>query len=799
MKEPDERGEETRPTEDRMSRLSEAILRINEHLDFDGVLQEVVDSARTLIGARYGGMAVVDESGDLQSFMMSGFDPAEQERILNVPESRELFKHFIRLSEPIRISDFHGHIRSLGFPDMRLPLRVDERFSFLAAPMLYRGVSSGNIYLAQKESGKELQREDEETLAMFAAQAALVIANARKYRDEQRARSELETLINTSPVGVVVFDAKTGAPVSFNREAVRIMQNVLLPDRDPEQLLKVLHVRRGDGREFSLADLPIAKLLKEGEIVRAEEMILSVPEGSSVSVLVNVTPLHSESGVTESSVVTIQDMSSLEELEKLRAEFLAMVSHELRAPLTSIKRSSDTLLESFGSLDPAEAVQFVRIIKSQAERMQDLIGELLDVARIETGTLSVMPEPAEVASLVDEARNTFQSGGGRDNIVIDLETDLPRVMADRRRIAQVLGNLLTNAASYSQESSPIQVTASLEGNHVAIEVTDEGRGVAPERLPLLFMKFSRVEDEGERRTADTGLGLAICKGIVEAHGGRIWAESGGLGLGTKFTFTLPVADEMRSSPSKEEPHSSVASRIATRGWTRILVVDDDPMTLRYVRDALTGAGFVPLVTADPDEALRLAVAERPQLALLDLLLPGKDGIELMGLILDSVDVPVIFLSAYGRDEIVARAIDAGAVDYMVKPFSPTELVARVRGALRRQAGPSPGEPHGRFRLGEVIIDYNARRVSVAGAQVQMTPTEFDLLVELSVNAGRVVTYDSLLDRVWGAGHTGGKGRVRTYVKRLRRKLGDNARAPRYIFAEHRVGYRMAKPKTSKSN
>ena len=231
-------------------------------------------------------------------------------------------------------------------------------------------------------------------------------------------------------------------------------------------------------------------------------------------------------------------------------------------------------------------------------------------------------------------------------------------------------------------------------------------------FPYLFTKFSRVADEGERKIADTGLGLAICKGIVEAHGGRIWAESDGLGMGTKFTFTLPVADDIGTRASGEPSFSGDATGQPSRAQPRILVVDDDPLTLRYVRDALTGAGFIPLVTADPDEALVLAESERPRLALLDLMLPGKDGIELMGLILDRVDLPVIFLSAYGRDEIVARAIDSGAVDYMVKPFSPTELVARVRGALRRQMGSSTTEQSEPFSLGDLSIDYVARGLAL---------------------------------------------------------------------------------------
>ena len=146
--------------------------------------------------------------------------------------------------------------------------------------------------------------------------------------------------------------------------------------------------------------------------MRAEELVLTVPDGRSVTILMNCTPIYSEDGELQSVMVTLQDMTPQLELVRLRAEFLGMVSHELREPLTSIKGSTDTLLESFNSLDTAEMVQFLRIIKSQAERMRELISELLDVARIETGNLSVNLQPTDVAVLVDEARNTFLSGGG---------------------------------------------------------------------------------------------------------------------------------------------------------------------------------------------------------------------------------------------------------------------------------------------------------------------------------------------------------------------------------------------------
>ena len=612
----------------------------------------------------------------------------------------------------------------------------------------------------------------------------------------QQPRVDPETLINTSPVGVVVFDAGTGAPLYINRETRRMLEVLREPGAELEQSLDALSFRRADGREIYLAEVPLAQALAASETVRAEEMVVSVPDGRGVTVLVNATPVFTEDGRVESVVVTLQDLTPLAEMERLRAEFLSLVSHELRGPLTSIKGSAVNLRESLHSLDPAELLQFVRLIEAQADRMRDLIGQLLDVARIESGALSVTPEPVRVAALVDEARSTFLTADPSHSLTLDLEPDLPWVMADRRRIGQVLGNLLSNAARNSPPDASIRVNVARNEGMVSIAVSDRGRGVAPERLPFLFRKLSRWDesgpdgDPGEPAALGSGLGLAICKGIVEAHGGRIRAESEGLGRGSVFTFTLPVAEWV--AEAAETLPGPARAPGETEEKPRIQVVDDDPLTLRSVRDALTQAGYEPLVASDPEQALRIFEQKRPRLVLLDLLLPDGDGIELMGKFLRIADVPVVFLSAYNRDETIARALEAGAADYMVKPFSPTELVARVRNALRRAAVAPPREPDGPFVLGDLTIDYAARQVSVAGSPVRLTPTEYQLLCELSFNAGRVVIFDHLLERLRDLEHPSGRGNLRSYVKRLRRKLGEQANRPKYIFAEPRVGYRMPK-------
>ena len=792
MNRPDDPMREIAALRERLSRLSEASLHITEDLDLDAVLQGVLDGARSLTGARMGGITILDDAGQLQDFITSGLTDEDHQRFVNLPGGPEFFAYLSSLPEPLRLADFSAHTTALGLPEIGPPLGPVG--SFLGAPIRLRGVRAGNLYLSDKEGGGEFTQDDEETLAMFASHAAMAIANARRHREEQRARANLETLIDTTPVGVVVFNAGTGVPVSLNREGRRLVDGLTNPGQTAEQLLDVLTFRRADGREISLREFPLAEALSTGETVRAEEIVISVPDGRSVSVLLNATAIRSEEGQVESVVVTLQDMTALEELDRLRAEFLGMVSHELRAPLTSIKGCAATVLGSSADMDPAVVRQFFRIIEEQADHMHDLVADLLDVARIETGTLPVTPEPAEVAVLVDRARSTFSSAGGRNNLAIDIPPDLPLVMADRRRIVQVVGNLLSNAAKHSSESSVITVTVVREDVHVAVSVADEGRGIPSERLPYLFRKFTRTDgDDLGSGVAGPGLGLAICKGIVEAHGGRIWAESEGPGMGARFTFTIPTVEESGSGTAIGlPPLSAPAARRAVAGAgerVRVLAVDDDPQALRYVRDALLKSGYTPVVTGDPEEALRLVREEKPDLVLLDLMLPGTDGIELMKDILGAGDVPVIFVSAYGRDELIARAFDMGAVDYVVKPFSPTELAARIRAALRKRAASEPSEP---YVLGDLTIDYAERRVTLAGRPLPLIAMEYRLLAELSANAGRLLTYEHLLERVWGEKSSGDVRPMRTIVSKLRRKLGDDADNPTYIFTEPRVGYRMPK-------
>ena len=767
---------------ERVSALIAAIRRLNATLDLDTVLGEVLEGARALTGARKGVIVTLDEEGAPRPPLFSGLTPEEEREQLAWPGNARLFEHLRSLPGPLRAADFPAYVRELGIES---PWTISRTFQGM--PMRHRGMDVGSFSLSDKADGEAFTAEDEEVLALFASQAAAAIANARAHRNERRARADLEALVETSPIGVAVFDAQRGRPVSFNREMRRIAESLRTPDRPLEQILEVMSFRRADGREVSLSEFPVAQQLNSGETVRAEEMVLSVPDGRSVRTLVDATPIPAEGNAVGSVVVTVQDLAPLDEIERLRTEFLSLVSHELREPLAAIKGSAMTLLEEAPALDPAEMHEFHRLIAEQADHMRGLVGDLLDAGRIEAGTLSVTPEPSALADLVERARRTFLGGGTHHGVAIDLPPDLPRVMADRRRIAQVLNNLLANAALHAPPSSSIRLTATHDGGHVVISVSDDGPGLPPGRLAQLFRKHADPAGGGpEGRRRGHGLGLAICKGLVEAHGGRIRAESGGPSGGTTVVFTLPVAEEAGGGARGASRGRSKRSRPGV-GPARILVVDDDPRMLRLVRDALADEGYVPVVTGDPEEVERLLHEEKPSLAVLDLALPGADGIEMMRRIPELADLPVIFISVYGRDETVARALDAGAADYVVKPFSPAELAARVRAALRKRERPAP------FVLGELSINYETRRVTLGGRLLDLTATEFELLRTLSLNAGRVMPYDTLLRQVWGSKEQAGSNVVRVFIRHLRRKLGEDAERPVLLFNERGVGYRMPSP------
>jgi len=255
--------------------------------------------------------------------------------------------------------------------------------------------------------------------------------------------------------------------------------------------------------------------------------------------------------VIDGAVVSVQDITVLEDMERSRHEFLGMVSHELRSPLAVIKATAETILRAGQPLDVADADELREVVSEQVSRMKELLDNLLDISAVESGHLAVRSEPLDLCLTAEEAIAIFRrSTGNRRKLELLCPSSLPLVSADRCRILQVLTNLLSNANKFSPPEGEIRVEVEYRAGAVAVKVSDHGMGIPPEMQDRLFRKFSRLNT----RVEGTGLGLVISKGIIEAHGGKIRAESAGEGKGAAFTFTLPgLEGDDSQSPSPAAP------------------------------------------------------------------------------------------------------------------------------------------------------------------------------------------------------------------------------------------------------
>ena len=446
MKEAEEQTREIETNQTRLSRLSEVSRRITESLDHGIALQEVVNGARSLADARYGVLEVFDQSGKVENSFGSGFSPGERRRTGSLPKRLDLLEYLNQNQEPLRLADVSKHPLSAGFPENHPTVKT-----FLGVPIRHQGEPVGNIYVTDKEGDREFAAEDEDVLVTLASQAAMAIANIRRRTGEERAKGEveaerqrLETLVMTSPVGVLVVEVGTLNIVSANQEMARITGEVLEPGRSLAEYRPNVTSRQLDGSDIPLDEMPLNRALNKGETVRAEEVVFSLRDGPPITTLCNTTPIYSEDGEIVGAVAVIQDMTPLAEMERLRSEFLGMVSHELRIPLTAIKGSSATVLGSSAPFDDSEMLQFFRIIDEQADRLRDLVSSLLDMTRIETGMFPITPKPTDVVGLV--VRRVKPTPGSQlalfasysyHGFITDRDGETLELEADHRRHAEI--------------------------------------------------------------------------------------------------------------------------------------------------------------------------------------------------------------------------------------------------------------------------------------------------------------------------------------------------------------------------
>ncbi len=361
-----------------------------------------------------------------------------------------------------------------------------------------------------------------------------------------------------------------------------------------------------------------------------------------------------------------------EDASRAKDEFLAMLGHELRNPLAPIVTTLQ-LMRLRGALSPEHGV-----IERQVGHLTRLVDDLLDVSRITRGKIELDTQPLETSEIIDRAMEI--AAPLLDQRSHDVRIDVPRhglgVNADIDRLAQVVANILTNAAKYSDQGSRIWVRAANEGDHVEIRVRDEGMGIAREMLSRIFEPFIQQPQSLDRSRGGLGLGLAIVRNLTQLHNGTVCAESDGPGHGSEFILKLPHIDLGHSSTPR-----TIASWVespAPEGALRVLVVDDNHDAATALRLALETTGFIVDVAHDAEAALSRVGAFRPAVALLDIGLPTMDGYELAVQIRAREDgdaMRLIALSGYGQDADKARSAEAGFEEHLVKPVDLDYLVA----------------------------------------------------------------------------------------------------------------------------
>jgi PAS domain S-box-containing protein len=433
------------------------------------------------------------------------------------------------------------------------------------------------IYPVKDEQGRvhEVVLQHEDITARRAAEDErdLMLARARAARErEAGARARVEALAAERAAvlqqlidGVLVTDA--AGRITFVNDVARAIHGVAALDVAVEDYTRAYHLRTLDGRPYPPERLPLARAVLHGETVVDAEWCIQRPDGTAITAQGSATPIVSGDGARLGAVLVVRDVTRQRELAREKDEllaardrFLTIAAHELRTPVTSINGYADLLLraQARGNLEPDRVGRYVRVIAASAARLGSLSRDLLDVSQLQMGQLLLRREPLDLTPLVGAVVERHELvTDGRYRVLVEAPSIPSTVVGDADRLDQVLTNLLENAAKYSPDGGEIRVMLGPRDGGIALSVRDGGIGIAPAALEAIFAPFGRAPDAVRRHIPGMGLGLYICRNIVERHGGRMWAESAGEGTGTTMWVWLPLrpASASAESGSKGEPES----------------------------------------------------------------------------------------------------------------------------------------------------------------------------------------------------------------------------------------------------
>jgi two-component system sensor histidine kinase KdpD len=640
------------------------------------------------------------------------------------------------------------------------------------------------------------ERENVLALTVFLAVAATVSLAvdlaARRTGEASRARAEAETL-STLAGSVLRGSRPLPALLDQLRETFQLTGVTLLERRDDAEPGPDLQHNAGSWRvAAAVGDQPCLTPAQGDVDVAVDDQVSLVLRGRSLPAADRrvVEAFAAQAAIAlrqERLEERVAAVGPLAEIDKLRTALLSAVSHDLRTPLASAKAAVDSLRSRDVEFSDEDRTELLDTAEEALDRLSRLVENLLDMSRLQAGALAMSPQLISLAEALPRVVDDLGPVGW--HVGIRVPDDLPEVHADPALLERALANVLSNALRYSPADQPPIVTVSEHGGHVEIRVIDHGPGTrlgpgvpavpAPRRPRQRYRRRPRPRavprpGGGHGRHARPGADPRRRPYYDAAPaGGRTDRRRGGTG-------------RRPGDPRSARPLA--AGRAGSTHMTRVLIVDDEPQILRALRINLHARGYDVVTAADGAEALHAAAANKPDLVVLDLGLPDVDGVEVIRKLRTWTTVPILILS--GRMDSAGKvdALDAGADDYVTKPFNVEELLARIRAVTRRHA--SPDAPSA-VRIGRHTVDLTDHRVAgVDGATVHLTPIEWQLLEVLVRSPGKLVSQRQLLQQVWGPTYQTETEYLRQYMKHLRRKLEDDPARPRHLLTEPGMGYRF---------
>ncbi len=523
--------------------ISEAVAAISQP-DISTVLHTVALEAQVLTGARYVAVGLgTDPERPFDPWVVLGMSAEVAKRIGRHPCPIGTLGQVAAHGRTLKVADIRHEPAFRGFPPHH-----PQMTNLLGVPIRHRGRAVGNLYLADKVNAPDFTAEDLRLVEMLAGRAAVAIETATLYAGEAAQRTWLRNVIDEMPDGVIVFDG-SGRTVLVNRALLAFAREEI-GAREPWGDPAIFDVRRPNGEAVDFADLPPARALARGESSVCQELALRARDGRLVPILMSAAPIHDRAGLVTGATTIIQDITALRESERLREEWASVIAHDLRQPVASMSLSLGSLARWCECAGEKEQKAVARI-QSGLARLSRMISDLLDASMIEAKQLSIAPEDIELRPFIESVVEAVGEVMAGQRISVVGEPGL-RARFDTQRIQQVLTNLLLNAIKYGEPNGEIRIETNDRTAFAEVAVSNRGPGITAEEMPALFSRFGRTPRARATGAPGSGLGLYIAKGLIEAHGGRIWAESTP-GEWTTFRFLVPRAPEPAPYAS---PHAS---------------------------------------------------------------------------------------------------------------------------------------------------------------------------------------------------------------------------------------------------